>query len=530
MGRHSRKEPASGSGPAAARPAEPAPHEAYEAYETHGTYEDSGAYEAYPPAQDSRAPGGGFDAFGASSYDPFGPYGRTAAPTVTHQGYAPPARPGPAARGGGHPQQREPGGAWGAAPEAPSAEGPASDGPASGEVYGDWRGVPRARTSGSAAVPDSDTPASGTPAAGTSAFGTPAAGFPRVTLGQPDLDPATSTGSHRLVPGPRRPDAPTGPATRTDATGPAGPPRPTAPAGPVAPADPADPADPAEAEEETPAGPSRSRKVRAYTGVAAAAVTTVLAVVVAGQVATEGKTKTSAVSAGGGGRAVPGQSAASRGDGRATPDAGAPAPAAPELTFEQKMAQQLPIDAKLKGPGTFDTVPGVAKAPGKGKLVRYRVDVEQGLGLDPQLFAEAVQRTLNDDRSWSHKGAMTFERVPGGEADFVITLASPGTTGFWCAKSDLDTTVDNVSCDSASTQRVMINAFRWAQGSVTFGPNAMLAYRQMLINHEVGHRLGHGHVSCQTPGALAPIMQQQTKSLDLGGIHCQPNPWVFPGG
>ncbi|MCX4527927.1 DUF3152 domain-containing protein [Streptomyces sp. NBC_01551] len=403
----------------------------------------------------------------------------------------PPARPGQDARDGGHPQLREPGGAWGAVP-APS---PAS---ASGAVYGDWRGVPRARSAGSAA------------------------GFPQATLAPPefpDLEPAavpaaapgraldpdpgpvTSTGSHRRVPGPRKP------------------------ADPVAPSAPV--------EEQRPPGTSRGTKVRTYTGMAAAAVTTVLAVVVAGQVVTGGKDKATAISAGDDGRdrAAPGQSAASRGDGRSTPDAAAPAPvpAAPELTFEQKMAQQLPIDAKLKGPGTFDTVPGLAKAPGKGRLVRYRVDVEQGLGLDPQLFAEAVQRTLNDDRSWAHKGAMTFERVSSGKADFVITLASPGTTGVWCAKSDLDTVAENVSCDSASTERVMINAFRWAQGSTTYGAGEMFAYRQMLINHEVGHRLGHGHVNCQTPGALAPIMQQQTKSLDIGGIRCKANPWVFPG-
>ncbi|MGW6885618.1 DUF3152 domain-containing protein [Streptomyces goshikiensis] len=512
VGRHSRKEPAPGSGPAPARPApaEPAPYEAHESY---GTQEESGAYEAYAPPQDSHASADGFDAFRASR-DPFGQYGRTAEPTVTHPGYVPPVRPGPAARGGDHPQLREPGGAWGAAPEAPSAGGPASDGPAGDAAHGEWQGVPRTRLSGAATVPETVAPASVTPAAG----------FPRVTLGQPELDAETSTGSHRLVPGPRRPAGPAGPVTRTGTAGPTGP---DATAYPAYPVDLDDPIDPAEDEDVPSAGPSRSRKARVYTGMAALAVTTVLAVVVAGQLTTTGKTRSDAVSAGDdSGRAVPGQSAASRGDGRATP--GAAAPAAPELTFEQKMALQFPIDAKLKGPGTFDTVPGVAKAPGKGKLVRYRVDVEQGLGLDPQLFAEAVQRTLNDDRSWSHKGAMTFERVPGGEADFVITLASPGTTGFWCAKSDLDTTVDNVSCDSASTQRVMINAFRWAQGSVTFGPNAMFAYRQMLINHEVGHRLGHGHVSCRTPGALAPIMQQQTKSLDLEGIHCLPNPWVFP--
>ncbi|MBT2402974.1 DUF3152 domain-containing protein [Streptomyces sp. ISL-87] len=266
---------------------------------------------------------------------------------------------------------------------------------------------------------------------------------------------------------------------------------------------------------------------------AAAAVTTVLAVVIAGQMTSQGETRKTTLRADDDSpnRALPGQSAASRSDGRSgVPDVAAPSPsAAPELTYDQKMAHQLPIDEKLKGPGTFDTVPGVAPAPGKGKKIRYRVDVEQGLGLDPQLFAEAIHRTLNDDRSWGHGGTKTFERVPGGEADFVITLASPGTTGVWCAKSGLDTTIDNVSCDSASTDRVMINAFRWAQGSPTYGADQMFAYRQMLINHEVGHRLGHGHVNCQTPGALAPIMQQQTKSLDIGGIQCKPNPWVFPG-
>ncbi|MFF1339066.1 DUF3152 domain-containing protein [Streptomyces sp. NPDC058290] len=393
---------------------------------------------------------------------------------------------------GGHPEQREPGGAWGVGPDA---------------VYGDWRGVPRARRS-AAAVMDSDTPA----------FGTPAVGFPQVTLPQPPADPLTSTGSHGMVPGPR---APMTAAAAAPPVAPAAPCEPLAPAAPAAPADPADPA------EEQP-GSGRGRKVRAYTGMAAAAVTTVLAVVVAVQMASDGDSGSSPTARAAGDnpkRAEPGQSPASRSDGRATPAA-----PAVELSYEQKMTQQFPIDEKLKGPGTFDTVPGVAPAPGKGKKIRYRVDVEQGLGLDAQLFAEAVHRTLNDDRSWGHGGTKTFERVPGGEADFVITLASPGTTGVWCAKSDLDTTVDNVSCDSASTERVMINAFRWAQGSTTYGADQMFAYRQMLINHEVGHRLGHGHVNCQTPGSLAPIMQQQTKSLDIGGIQCKPNPWVFPGG
>ncbi|MFD9360130.1 DUF3152 domain-containing protein, partial [Streptomyces sp. NPDC060031] len=403
-------------------------------------------------------------------------------PPDNHLGNVPRAR---AASGGraGRPEHREPGGAWGAGAAA-----------GAGARYGDWRGVPR----------DTDTPA----------FGTPAVGFPQVTLDpplsappapappapRPASDAVTSTGSHRRVPAPRKP-------ADADAV--------------------------ADASAVERPGSGRGAKVRTYTGMAAAAVTTVLAVVVAGHVATEGDSAKADAHAADDGRArsAKGQAAASRSDDRATPDPSAVqgAPAAPEMTYEQRMAQQLPIDEKLKGPGTFDTVPGVAPSPGKGKVIRYRVDVEQGLGLDGQLFAEAVHRTLNDDRSWGHGGTKSFERVPGGEADFVITLASPGTTGVWCAKSGLDTTVDNVSCDSASTDRVMVNAYRWAQGSTTYGADQMLAYRQMLINHEVGHRLGHGHVNCRTPGALAPIMQQQTKSLDIGGIQCKPNPWVFPG-
>lgn len=265
-------------------------------------------------------------------------------------------------------------------------------------------------------------------------------------------------------------------------------------------------------------------KGRAFAGIAAAAVTTVLAVVVAGQVAA-GRDDDSVRS-----QSVPNQTRetvadAGRGNDRPSPSA---SPGAVTLTYAQAMATKYALSAKLKGSGKFEAVAGVDKAPGKGQKYTYRVDVEQGLGLDGALFAQAVHKTLNDDRSWAHNGARTFERIHSGKADFVITLASPGTTAVWCAKSGLDTTEDNVSCDSAATERVMINAYRWAQGSETFG-DEMYAYRQMLINHEVGHRLGYGHVTCDKDGELAPVMQQQTKFLDHDGIHCLPNAWAYPG-
>ncbi|MFB6502936.1 DUF3152 domain-containing protein [Streptomyces sp. NPDC002466] len=373
---------------------------------------------------------------------------------------------------GGHPEQREPGGGWGTGPQ------------------------PRHREPGHHPAPP-----------------------PRTA--PPQQPPA---GARPLIPGPRREFV-----EAFDA-----PPAPPASRGPaVPPARPADPyasvgawdERPPDGDADAPADDKDGKGIRGrtFTGIAAAAVTTVLAVVVAGQVAQDHDGGAAVARAPGVER--DGTDDASRSDDRSTPT---PAKVKP-LSYEQKMARAYPLDPELKASGKFETVPGAAKAPGRGHKYRYRIDIEKGLGLDAGLFARAVQETLNDDRSWAHDGAMTFERVSSGKADFVITLASPGTTGVWCAKSGLDTTQDNVSCDSAATERVMINAYRWAQGSSTFGPDKLFAYRQMLINHEVGHRLGHNHVSCRTPGALAPVMQQQTKTLDLDGIKCRPNAWVHPG-
>ncbi|MFD4778908.1 DUF3152 domain-containing protein, partial [Streptomyces sp. NPDC058427] len=357
--------------------------------------------------------------------------------------------------------------------------------------------------------------------------GPPHAGPGRIGAQAPTPRPqgSQSTGTRPLIPGPRKEFVE---AFDTPPPAPRG-----ANAAPPGPEAPADPYSSVSDWDERPPGAddgatkeSRGGRGRTFTGIAAAAVTTVLAVVVAGQVAHDGGGRSGAAQAAGVDRG--GDDDTSRSDARPTP---APKKAVVKaLSYEQKMAKAYPLAPKLKASGKFEAVPGAAKAPGKGHKYRYRIDVEKGLGLDSGLFAQAVQKTLNDERSWAHDGAMTFERISTGDPDFVITLASPGTTADWCAKSGLDTTEDNVSCDSAATERVMINAYRWAQGSSTFGPDKLFSYRQMLINHEVGHRLGHNHVSCRTPGALAPVMQQQTKSLDIDNIKCRPNAWVYPTG
>ncbi|QES08221.1 DUF3152 domain-containing protein [Streptomyces venezuelae] len=408
---------------------------------------------------------------------------------------------------------------------------------------GDPAGTP-AHGSPAYGKPAHGTPTQGTPAHGTPMYGTPAHGTP-VYGGAGYAGGAQDTGSH-ATPGtpahgtpvyrtPVRGGHPQHDESTAARPGPYvprhGAPR-AAEAGPDAAQAPFIPGQRRESgpgDEEPTTG--RGGLGRTLTGVAAAAVATVLAVVVTGQVTEQEESPSAARAAGQPDGRASDDTSASRSDERPVPPSPAATPSGfpPPPTYDELIGYQFPIDPKMKGPGTFKAVPGFQKAPGKGKTIRYRIDVEDGLGLDQELFTTAVFKTLNDARSWAGKGEMTFERISTGDPQFVITLASPGTTGDWCRKSGLDTTIDNVSCDSASTNRVMINAFRWAQGSETFGPKAMLAYRQMLINHEVGHRLGHGHVNCRTPGALAPVMQQQTKSLDIDGIKCRPNPWVHPG-
>ncbi|MFD5869821.1 DUF3152 domain-containing protein [Streptomyces sp. NPDC060322] len=422
-------------------------------------------------------------AAGAGAERGTGRRGRDSATPPPREGHSP-FRDAPQVRGG-HPEQREPGGGWGTAPQPPydSRRDPA--GPGGQDVF-------RARQ----------------------------AAMARQQAAQQEAERRTAgprSGGAALIPGPRR-EFLEAFDTTPSRPGPPVPPEATAPAS----------AEPDGADGDQGDGRTRAPKGgkgRTFTGIAAAAVTTVLAVVVAGQVAQDpGGT--------GDGPKPSGVDRQDSGDASRSVDRPTPQMQRQEvktLSYAQKMATAFPLAPDLKGSGSFEAVAGLAKAPGKGRMYRYRIDVEKGLGLDTGLFAEAVQKTLNDDRSWAHNGAMTFERISSGQPDFVITLASPGTTGVWCEKSGLDTTEDNVSCDSAATDRVMINAYRWAQGASTFGKDKLLAYRQMLINHEVGHRLGHNHVSCRTPGALAPVMQQQTKTLDIDGIKCRPNPWVHPG-
>nr|WP_232234709.1 DUF3152 domain-containing protein [Actinoplanes sp. N902-109] len=156
-----------------------------------------------------------------------------------------------------------------------------------------------------------------------------------------------------------------------------------------------------------------------------------------------------------------------------------------------------------------------------GPLLRYRVRVETGIkGLPVRAFADAVTATLDDRRGWTAGGTLRLRRVGPGQAhDFTIYLATPRTRDELCGSGRDGYT----SCRTGDT--VVLNVARWVKSVPGYGASPA-TYRQYMVNHEVGHRLGHGHERCPGRGDRAPVMQQQT----LGLHGCTANPWPYPAG
>jgi hypothetical protein len=192
--------------------------------------------------------------------------------------------------------------------------------------------------------------------------------------------------------------------------------------------------------------------------------------------------------------------------------------AATSVDGEDEDAGLLGTTVPDRASGVLVVVPGRVPAPGRGTVRRVKIVVERGLPVDPQRFARFVLRTLNDPRGWGARGRATFARTDGDDADFRVVLASPHTNAVLCRPLD---TEGEASCGRQG--RAVLTLSRWVHATKEFADKRTI-YRQYVINHEVGHLLGHPHEKCPRRGALAPIMQQQTYGLD----GCRPNPWPYP--
>lgn len=189
------------------------------------------------------------------------------------------------------------------------------------------------------------------------------------------------------------------------------------------------------------------------------------------------------------------------------------------LSFADRSAGLLSAEVPLSAGGDLVVVAGTVPAPAPDRPVRtVRVEVEAGLEADAELFAAMVMATLNDPRGWGGDGSMSFARTDGS-ADIRVVLASPAKVDAMCAPLN---THGDYSC--GRNGHAAINYTRWVQATDEFPDRTV--YRQYVINHEVGHLLGHQHVSCPGEGVAAPLMQQQSIQV----APCTPNPWPFPDG
>jgi hypothetical protein len=159
---------------------------------------------------------------------------------------------------------------------------------------------------------------------------------------------------------------------------------------------------------------------------------------------------------------------------------------------------------------------------GGGTLYKYRVEVEQATTLSAASVAAVVDQTLADPRGWT-AGGSRFQRVtlPRNQVNMIVMLATPATVDKLCLRYGGLNTGGTVSCRAGVY--VIINLTRWNTGVKSYGSD-VAGYRHLVLNHEIGHRLGKGHVSCPGAGQPQPVMMQ-VYYTGLQG--CVKNPWPY---
>ncbi|MEU7973199.1 DUF3152 domain-containing protein [Micromonospora sp. NPDC049089] len=210
---------------------------------------------------------------------------------------------------------------------------------------------------------------------------------------------------------------------------------------------------------------------------------------------------------------------------------GAVTPSPPPVTPSPPPVLRVPGAVPSAGTGGFGYDARSGPVLGRaGELRRYRVAVESGSAEDVTEFAEAVEAALAGPGSWVDSGRLRLQQVPGaGPRDFTVYLATARTAGRMCAKGGVDIRIGGrpyTSCRAPG--QVIINLDRWRLSVPHFVSAGvpLTVYRTYVVNHEVGHQLGHRHERCPGKGRQAPVMMQQTLFLD----GCRVNPWPYLNG
>lgn len=172
--------------------------------------------------------------------------------------------------------------------------------------------------------------------------------------------------------------------------------------------------------------------------------------------------------------------------------------------------------AKDLGDNKDSTVTMTDAPPAAAKTITYCVQLKNVSASELAGFKSKVAQVLADNRGWSLGGKVKFVAVDSG-CQFTAWLSAPNDVAAFSPSI----------CDSYYSCRVgnnvIINYDRWVGATNPWNAagGGLSDYRNMVINHEVGHWLGFGHSNCPGGGQPAPVMQQQ--SISLQG--CKFNPW-----
>ncbi|KAJ3229601.1 hypothetical protein HDU81_005234 [Chytriomyces hyalinus] len=127
--------------------------------------------------------------------------------------------------------------------------------------------------------------------------------------------------------------------------------------------------------------------------------------------------------------------------------------------------------------------------------------------IDYETTRKLIERVLLDkQRGWGRMGTLDFEYQKASSCDILIRMSRNKTICEECKFSGL-------SCAKLGEGKVLLNFENWAQCPSQW--KDLDTYRAYMVNHEVGHLLGHhSHLKLRNSDSVYPVMFAQTKPVD----------------
>lgn len=193
-------------------------------------------------------------------------------------------------------------------------------------------------------------------------------------------------------------------------------------------------------------------------------------------------------------------------------------------TYIDKVASRMGIGAGNR----VDLITAVQYALGKNISMDFTVSSTNAVsrtyctavdGVSESELADLIGKlaaTYADVRGWNDGGKIAFEHVTSG-CQYTVWLAAPSLMTTFGSICD-----DYYNCQVGNG--VVVNNDRWLHATDPWNKTgqSLEVYRELIIDHESGHRLGFlDNPTCPGQGQPAPVMMQQ--SINLKG--CVFNTW-----